>query len=54
MATSSQKKAVINPERAEAASLESDTWAWVVIFTIAALTALSVAVLFSVATAAGN
>ena len=35
---------------AEAAALESDGWVWGVIFTIAGLSALSLAVLFSIAT----
>jgi hypothetical protein len=35
---------------AEAAVLESDGWVWGVIFTIAGLSALSLAVLFSIAT----
>ena len=35
---------------AEAAALERDGWIWGVIFTIAGLSALSLAVLFSIAT----
>jgi len=35
---------------AQAAALESDGWVWGVIFTIAGLSALSLAVLFSVTT----
>jgi hypothetical protein len=35
---------------AEAAVLESDGWVWGVIFTIAGLSALSLAVIFSIAT----
>jgi hypothetical protein len=35
---------------AEAAVLENDGWVWGVIFTIAGLSALSLAVLFSIAT----
>jgi hypothetical protein len=34
----------------EAAALESDGWVWGVIFTIAGLSALSLAVLFSITT----
>lgn len=35
---------------AEAAALDSDGWIWAVIFTVAGLSALSLAVLFSIAT----
>jgi hypothetical protein len=37
-------------QNAEAAILERDGWVWGVIFTIAGLSALSLAVLFSIAT----
>jgi hypothetical protein len=49
-----KNKVAIKREHAEAVSLETDTWARVVIIVIAALTALSAAVLFSVATGADN
>jgi hypothetical protein len=48
MRTSAQRKTARSGERAGAVSVENDNWTWAVIFTTAALTALSVAVLFSV------
>jgi hypothetical protein len=48
MPTRLQRKVAVGSERASATLPDSDRWAWTVIFTSAALSALSLAVLFSV------
>jgi hypothetical protein len=49
MSSRVQRTAVLGRKRAEVVALENDRWVWGMIFTTAALSALCVATLFSVA-----
>lgn len=49
MSTRTKNKAALKRKHAGAVALENDYWVWGVIFTTAALAALCVATLFSVA-----
>jgi len=49
MTTRVQTRAVLKRKRAETVTSENDYWIWGVIFTTAALAALSLAIVFSVA-----
>jgi hypothetical protein len=49
MSTRLKGKAVLSANRAQVVALENDNWVWTVIFATTALTALSVAALFTVA-----
>jgi hypothetical protein len=48
MSTRVKGNAVRSAKRTEAVALENDNWIWAVIVTITALTALSVATLFTI------
>ena len=49
MSTRVKGNAVRSAKRAEAVALANDNWIWAVIFTTTALSALSVATLFTIA-----